>query len=43
MLTRIDNRDVAIVLLNAAGRSRIGDAVRLRTLVENAGNSVAML
>ncbi|WP_233583245.1 D-alanyl-D-alanine endopeptidase [Candidimonas sp. SYP-B2681] len=44
MLTRIDNRDVAIVLLNASGRySRIGDAVRIRTLVENASNSVAML
>jgi D-alanyl-D-alanine endopeptidase (penicillin-binding protein 7) len=42
MLTRIDNRDVAIVLLNAASRTRIADAVRLRTLVENA-NSVAML
>lgn len=43
MLTRIDNRDVAIVLLNASGRySRIGDAVRIRTLVENASN-VAML
>src|SRR3546814_4415737 len=29
MLTRIDNRDVAIVLLNSTGRySRIGDAVR---------------
>lgn len=43
MLTRIDNRDVAIVLLNSSGRySRIGDAVRIRTLVENASN-VAML
>jgi D-alanyl-D-alanine endopeptidase (penicillin-binding protein 7) len=42
MLTRIDNRDVAIVLLNATGRSRIGDAVRIRSLVENASN-VAML
>ncbi|NYT61134.1 D-alanyl-D-alanine endopeptidase [Alcaligenaceae bacterium] len=43
MLTRIDNREVAIVLLNSSGRySRIGDAVRIRTLVENAGN-VAML
>ncbi len=43
MLTRIDNRDVAIVLLNSSGRySRIGDAVRIRSLVENA-NNVAML
>lgn len=42
MLARIDDRDVAIVLLNSSGRSRIGDAVRLRTVVEKAGN-VAML
>jgi len=43
MLTRIDNRDVAIVLLNSTGRySRIGDAVRIRTLVENSSN-LAML
>lgn len=42
MLTRIDNRDVAIVLLNSTGRSRIGDAVRLRTLVEKSSN-LAML
>ncbi|HWK70215.1 MAG TPA: D-alanyl-D-alanine endopeptidase [Burkholderiaceae bacterium] len=43
MLTRIDNRDVAIVLLNSTGRySRIGDAVRIRNLVENSSN-VAML
>ena len=43
MLTRIDDRDVAIVLLNSSGRySRIGDAVRIRSLVEN-GNTVAML
>ncbi|MDS1141628.1 D-alanyl-D-alanine endopeptidase [Pusillimonas sp. SM2304] len=43
MLTRIDQRDVAIVLLNSTGRySRIGDAVRIRTLVEN-DNSLAML
>jgi D-alanyl-D-alanine endopeptidase (penicillin-binding protein 7) len=43
MLTRIDNRDVAIVLLNSSGRySRIGDAVRIRTLVENTKN-IAML
>lgn len=43
MLTRIDDRDVAIVLLNSSGRySRIGDAVRIRSLVES-GSSVAML
>lgn len=43
MLTRIDNRDLAIVLLNSTGRySRIGDAVRIRTLVEK-NNTVAML
>lgn len=43
MLTRIDDRDVAIVLLNSSGRySRIGDAVRIRTLVENTKN-IAML
>ena len=33
MLTRIDNRDVAIVLLNASPRSRIADAIRIRSLV----------
>jgi D-alanyl-D-alanine endopeptidase (penicillin-binding protein 7) len=44
MLTRIDGRDVAIILLNSTGRySRIGDAVRIRSLVENAASSVAML
>lgn len=44
MLTRIDDRDVAIILLNSTGRySRIGDAVRIRNLVENAATSVAML
>lgn len=43
MLARIDNRDLAIVLLNSSGRySRIGDAVRIRTLVESS-NTVAML
>lgn len=37
MLTEINNRQVAIVLLNASGRySRIGDAVRIRELVETA-------
>ncbi len=34
MLTRIGNRDLAIVLLNSTGRSRIGDAVRIRSLLE---------
>lgn len=35
MVTRIDNRDVAMVFLNSAGRySRIGDAVRMRNYVE---------
>lgn len=45
MLTRIDNRDVAIVLLNSSGHySRIGDAVRIRNLVENSGGrTVALL
>jgi D-alanyl-D-alanine endopeptidase (penicillin-binding protein 7) len=43
MLTKIDNRDVAIVLLNSSGRySRIGDAVRIRNLVENE-SKLAML
>ncbi|MGB3289868.1 MAG: D-alanyl-D-alanine endopeptidase [Burkholderiaceae bacterium] len=43
MLTRIDNRDVAIVLLNSSGRySRIGDAVRIRNLVEGS-STLAML
>lgn len=36
MITRIDNRDVAMVFLNSSGRySRIGDAVRMRNYVEN--------
>jgi len=36
MITRIDNRDVAMVFLNSTGRySRIGDAVRMRSIVEN--------
>lgn len=36
MVTRIDNRDVAMVFLNSTGRySRIGDAVRMRNYVEN--------
>lgn len=36
MLTRIGDQDLAIILLDSAGRySRIGDAVRVRTLVEN--------
>lgn len=43
MLTRIDDREVAIVLLNASGRySRIGDAIRLRDIVEN-DPQIAML
>lgn len=33
MLTRIDGRDVAIVLLNAGPQSRIADAIRIRSLV----------
>lgn len=43
MLTRIDNRDLAIVLLNADGRSaRLGDATRLRQLVEANNRTLAM-
>jgi len=43
MLTRIDNRDVAIVLLNADGRSaRLGDANRLRQLVEARSPTLAL-
>ena len=43
MLTRIDARDVAIVLLNSSGSySRIGDAVRIRKLVETAGQTLAL-
>lgn len=43
MLTSIDGRDVAIVLLNSSGRySRVGDAVRLRKFVESESN-LAML
>lgn len=43
MLTRIDQRDVAIVLLNSTGSySRIGDAVRIRKLVETSGQTLAM-
>lgn len=43
MLARIDDRDVAIVLLNASGQqSRIGDALRIRNLVES-NNLLAML
>jgi len=41
MMARIDGRDVAIVLLDSQGKfSRIGDAVRIRRIVEN---QVAML
>lgn len=36
MLARIGHQDLAIILLDSSGRySRIGDAVRVRTLVEN--------
>ena len=43
MLTRIDNRDLAIVLLNADARSaRVGDANRLRQLVEAGGPTLAL-
>ncbi|NYT23546.1 D-alanyl-D-alanine endopeptidase [Alcaligenaceae bacterium] len=41
MLTRIDNRDVAIVLLNAS-QGRISDAMRIRRLVEAGGRNLAM-
>lgn len=41
MLTRVNGRDLAIVLLNSQGKfSRIGDAVRLRSLLQK---DVAML
>ncbi|WP_160351438.1 MULTISPECIES: D-alanyl-D-alanine endopeptidase [unclassified Bordetella] len=41
MLTRINGRDLAIVLLDSQGKySRIGDAVRLRRILQN---DVAML
>jgi len=41
MMARIDGRDLAIVLLDSQGKlSRIGDAVRIRRIVEN---QVAML
>lgn len=33
MLTRIDGRDVAMVFLNASPRTRIADAIRIRSLV----------
>lgn len=43
LMTKLDGREVAIVLMNAQGRySRIGDAIRLRNLVENS-NKLAML
>jgi len=43
MLTRIDRREVAIVLLNSVGRySRVGDAVRVRNLVERETNLAMM-
>lgn len=43
MLTRIGERELAIILLNSSGRySRIGDAMRIRHLVENETN-IAMM
>ena len=43
LLTKFEGRQIAIVLLNAQGRSsRIGDAIRLRNLVESS-NQLAML
>ncbi|OWT66239.1 D-alanyl-D-alanine endopeptidase [Candidimonas nitroreducens] len=43
MLTRIDGREVAIVLLNSVGRySRVGDAMRVRNLVERETNLAMM-
>lgn len=43
MLTRIDDRDLAIVLLNADGRAaRLGDAARLRQLVEANNHTLAL-
>lgn len=43
MLTKIDRREVAIILLNSSGRySRFGDAVRLRNLVERETNLAMM-
>lgn len=43
LLTKMEGREVAIVLMNAQGRySRIGDAIRLRNLVEGS-NKLAML
>jgi len=41
MLTRIDNRDVAIVLLNAS-QGRISDAMHIRKLVEAGSLNLAM-
>ena len=43
MLTRIDDRDLAIVLLNSSERySRVDDAMRIRRLVETTGQTLAM-
>src|SRR5690606_33367824 len=43
MLTRIDERDLAIVLLNADGRAaRLGDANRLRPLVVSSAPALAL-
>ncbi|NYT57832.1 D-alanyl-D-alanine endopeptidase [Alcaligenaceae bacterium] len=43
MLTRIDDREVAIVLLNASNHTRIGDALRIRTLLVENESKLAML
>lgn len=44
MLTRIEDRDLAIVLLNSSGKySRIGDAVRIRKLVEAGSTALALV
>jgi D-alanyl-D-alanine carboxypeptidase len=43
MLTQIDGRDHAIVLLNATQRySRVRDAMRIRKIVEHTGRTLAM-
>lgn len=43
LMTKMDGREVAIILMNSQGRySRIGDAIRLRNLVESS-NKLAML
>lgn len=43
LLTKVEGRDVAMVLLNAQGRhTRVADAIRLRNLLESS-NKLAML